>query len=158
MRKMGDEMQRIIDGDTQDDRRYADDNDRNLVMEKSQSTHGKEPSPCHGECYQKEIVETAEREQEQGQYQGHRNNDCQDTIRLYLRGIGYSYNRGTDDMDVNILLPTGHYVSTCLQYIDKSGIILCLARSIRGIHHDNGFLHVGRKDIPIIHLMFETCI
>ena len=61
-------------------------------------------------------------------------------------------------MDVNILLPTGHQICTCLQHIGKSGIVLRLARSIRGIHHDNGFLHVGRKDIPIIHLIFETCI
>ena len=81
---MGDEMKGIVDGDADDDTRYAYHYHRHAVVHQCHASQGKEPSPSYGKGNEQDVPEAAEGiEQEQEDEDGCQGNG-QDAVAYNL--------------------------------------------------------------------------
>ena len=69
MIQMGNEVQGVVNSDTHNNRRDADDNDRHLLMHPRQTGDGEDPPPAYRQGYQQNMPQTAQEEPEQQEYQ-----------------------------------------------------------------------------------------
>ena len=145
MTEVGDEMQRIVDRDAQNDGRDADDDDRHLTMDKRQTGQGEYPPPPDGHSDKQQVADAAEREIEQQQDQHHGNRYGEDAVGLDLPGITYGYHR------------TAHkgyrkrrVGGTGLQKLQQTGIVLGLAVAERTVYRHDGPMHAGQEDVALI--------
>ena len=57
---MGNQVQRIVDGDAQDDAGDADDDDGYVVPEQGKPAQGKQQAPAHREENEQDVANAAE--------------------------------------------------------------------------------------------------
>ena len=146
-------MQRIIDGDSQDDRADADDDNRHTVMEQGQSAHGEQPSPGDGKDDERDVADAAQGEKQQRHDERHGNHHREDAVRLDLRSVPDGYHRTADDMHVDAPVLCQCPLPASLQHSDEACIVLRLACAVGRVEHHDGPLHIGREDVAVIKLI-----
>ena len=116
---MGDEMKGIVDGDADDDTRYAYHYHRHTVVHQCHASQGKEPSPSYGKGNEQDVPEAAEGiEQEQEDEDG-----CQ--------------GNGQDAVAYNLVcIPNGNLRSACH---------VCFHSGVQCLHLPDGLVKEGDK-------------
>ena len=149
---VGNEMKGIIDGNTYDDRAYAQYDQGHVAAHDSHEAHGKQPSEDDGHTYQQQVLDLTEGEDQQQENQGDRNRNGPLTIILDLSGITNGNDWSTRDIDIDIGNGLHGLKGHAVDMLYKPTVIGRLHRPIgRGHHGDAIFLAWG-EDIAIIKL------
>ena len=149
---MGDEVERIVDGNTNDDTRDANHNHRHAIVHQRHSAKREKPAPTNGQRYEQYVAEPAESIEQQSQDKHGCQRNGQDAVSDNLPGIPHGNLRSAHHMCLYLWISHLHLADSPVEQSHKAGIHIRLtAAERRGEHHD-GTLHVGREDIAVVHL------
>ena len=99
---MGDKVQRIVNGDTYDDRADTYHNQRDIAADHRDQSHGKQPAEGDGSTYEQKILYFLECKHQQRKDQGDGDSDGPMAITLDLFGIADSDDRCSRDSYIDI--------------------------------------------------------
>ena len=143
MGQVGDEMQGIVDGNAQDDRRDANDNHRNVIVNQRQAPHGKQPSPSHSQDNEEQVFKSPEGEEKQ--HGDEEDGQChrQEAIGLDLCSVSNGNHRSACQVHFERGLALLYLGRLRFEQGDELCIVLRFARAKGRLNHHNGPFHIG---------------
>ena len=149
---MGNEMQRVVDGYSDDDRTYSQHNQRDVAPHDRDKAHGKKPTKAYRCDNEQQAPLSPEREHQQQHNQRHGDRDGQPTVFLYLTGITHGYHRRTRDGNVNAGHRLHGLLCDAVDIIHQQVVVRRLHRTVWRRQHGNGIFLSRCEDIPVVHL------
>ena len=151
---MGNQVQRIIDGNAQDHTGNADDDDGHVVPEHGQPAQGEQKPPAHRKEDEKDVTERVEGIGQQKEDEHHRKGYGQDAVFLDTDGVPHCNGRSADYVHGNTRIRLLHLVGDSLQEREQLGVSLGFTASEGRIQHQDRPAHIRRKDVIVI--QFKT--
>ena len=148
---MGNEMQRVVDGYSDDDRTYSQHNQRDVAPHDRDKAHGKKPPETNRRNNEQQAPLSPEREHQQQQNQRHGDRDGQPTVFLNLTGIAHGYHRRSCDGNFHAGHRLHGLLCDAVDIIHQQVVVRRLHRTIWRRQHGNGIFLSWREDIPIVH-------
>ena len=147
-----DEMQGVIDGNTDDDRADTEHDQRHIATHDGHEAHGEEPAKKDGQTNEHQVFHLAEREHEQQQDQRHRDRDGPIAVVLDAGGITDGNDRRTGNGDIHFWQRLHRMLRDAVDLADQHAVIRRFHRAVWRGHHRNGKLLARREDIAVVDL------
>ena len=128
---MGDEVQRIVHGDTDNDRTDTDHYQRHITADHRDQSHGKQPAKGDGGTDEQEVLHLLECKYQQSENQGDSDGDGPMTVTLDLFGIADSDDRGTCDSHIDIRHCLHRLVNNAIYIFHQQTVVCRLHTTIR---------------------------
>ena len=150
VRRMGNQVQGIVDGYAQDNACNANDNDGHVVPEQRKPAQRKQQSPAHREEDEEDVAQAVEgpRQKQENKHRGEGNR--QNAVFLDTSRIAHRDSRAAYDVYGNLRIVHANLLGNVLQGRQQLGIVPGFTASVWGIQHHHRPAHIRGKDIIVV--------
>ena len=149
---VGNEVQRIVDGNTDDDGTDTDDDQGHIAANDRDKAHGKQPSEQDGESNEQQVLDLTEGKDEQREYQRDGDGDGPVAVALDLIGITDSNDRSTRDGHIDIRNGLHGLLGDTVHESHQQTVVGRLHSPVGRSQHRYGIFVVVDKDVAIVNL------